>query len=329
MKTKTQPDIKADREHKLAGIIGQLFHLDLDWIGSAVQRAARLASPGHPVEPQNEPKQHPEAPTGPFLMTRKHHRGDILVWVPRRFDSYLIDDITGQYGYSHISIDCGEVNIPNGKPVMIESMVGKTVQNSYQDEYGPRSHLRIPLSRLGIDVEAFCDCVKSKVGEAYDALEALTLGEIDDPAKQVCSDLAAVCLPEEIRKSIARARRLGLVRRSAVSLHSKPADHNLKEFISPNGFAEYFGAPKGRDILKQEEVVVDPRPVTARPQPFVRHYWWRAALLFAVLGTVWLWLRNPAAVVKPMTARYPSARKTRPADGMATRADFSAAKLRV
>lgn len=292
MKKTTKTDLKTAREHKIEGLITQLFHLDLQWIGSALMRITRLFSQGHPVQPQNEPKQHPEIPTGPFLMTRKHHRGDLLIWVPRRFDSYLIDDITGQYGYSHVSIDCGEINVPNGKPVMIESTVGQTVKNAYQDTYGPRTHVRIPLAKAGIDPEQFCSCVQSKIGEAYDPLEALTLGEIDDPAKQVCSNLAAVCLPDEVRRDISRARQLGLVRRSAVSVHSKPSDHNLREFISPNGFAQYFGAPKGKKIRNKEEVYVNPRPVTSTSEPFIRHYGWRAVVLLAVLGAVWLWSRN-------------------------------------
>ncbi len=278
------------RERKISALVYQLLRVDLEWIGRALLWVTRLFSRQHRIQPENEPKSEPLPPTGPFVTTRKQQRGDLLAWVPRRFDSFLIDDLTGKYGYSHISIDCGETDVPTGKAVMVESTVGQTVQNKFLDEYGARNFARIPLSRAGIDPETFCKCVQSKIGQQYDALEALTLGQIDDPVKQVCSDLAAVCLPEEVRSDIAKASRVGLLRRGSVSIHSKPKDHNLKAFISPNAFAQYFGAPPGQDLVRADQWI-RPRRITSDPAPILALSLRRGLLLLALAGLGWLLLK--------------------------------------
>jgi hypothetical protein len=122
------------------------------------------------------------------------------------------------------------------------------------------------------------ECVKSKMGEQYDAWDAITLGEIVEPAKEVCSGLAADCLPENERQRIARAARLGLLHGASVSVHSKPSALKTKEFISPNGFAEYYGAPKGKKI-SGPNIVVQPQPIEISASrianQFGRHYGWK------------------------------------------------------
>ncbi len=164
----------------------------------------------------------------------------------------MIDELSGGYGYSHLAVDCGEVDIPSGRRVMVELTVGQKVHYAFQDEYGDRHFVCIPLAKAGIEVRLFCNCIRSKLGQKYDDEEALTLGVIDDPAKQICSDLATVCLPQEMRLDIARRHRAGLMHPLSAVRHGK-LDTNFRLFVSPNGFAEYFGAPRGRDLAGPDQ----------------------------------------------------------------------------
>jgi hypothetical protein len=139
-------------------------------------------------------------------------------------------------------------------------------------------------------------CVKSKMGEQYDTWDVITLGEIVDPAKEVCSGLAADCLPEKERQRIAWAKRLGLLRRASVSVHSKPGALKTKEFVSPNGFAEYYGAPEGRKITGPD-ITVQPQPVEISMESVAavaaRHQGWKlAAGVFAIVLLVFMLKRT-------------------------------------
>jgi hypothetical protein len=132
--------------------------------------------------------------------------------------------------------------------------------------------------------------VTAKTGESYDVLEALTLGEIDDPAKQICSDLAATCLPEPLRADIARLKRLGVIKGLAVSVHSSHPEHNLREFISPNGFAEYFQAPRGKQVLVPDQVA-EPRPLQVLSIRTARKWSTRVVTWLAIGMAAWAVLR--------------------------------------
>ena len=211
--------------------------------------------------------------------------GDLLLWVPRRIESFIIDDLTGGFGYSHVTVDIGEVDIPTGKPIMLEVTIGQSVERKFQDEYAGRPHVRIPLSKTGIDAEAFADCVKSKLGEQYSNLEALTLGEIDDPSKQVCSSLAGECLPEPVKREFAKARRRRLLRGASVSVHSPSKAPKTKVFISPNGFAQYYEAPKGKKLVSSE-TLVEPLPMDTSMRNVARKHGWKAGLILVGIGAV-------------------------------------------
>ena len=247
-------------ERKLIEWIIRLASSDLKWLGHILLQGLRFAWRHHPGPTQSHPHEGGAEPTGPYSTIRKQQMGDLLLWVPRWIDSYLIDDLTGGFGYSHNSVDTGEVDLPTGKPVMVEVILGKTVERKFQDEYADRAYARIPLSKTGVNPEKFVTCVKSRIGEPYDDLEAITLGEIDDPAKQVCSTLASDCLPETVLREIAKARRLDLLGRTSVSVHSPSTAAKTKIFISPNGFAEYYGAPQGKK-LRSPDFLVEPHPM--------------------------------------------------------------------
>ena len=193
---------------KQTGWILHLVRSDLKWLGHILLKGLLFAWRHEKIPIEGKPEK-TTLPDGPFTVKREHQAGDLLLWVPRQIDSILIDDLTGGYGYSHNSIDIGEVDEPTGKPVMIEVTLGQVVERKFQNEYKERAYARIPLSKIGVDTETFVDRVKSLLGEPYDTIETLTFGEIDDPAKQMCSNLAADCLPETMRREIARARRLG------------------------------------------------------------------------------------------------------------------------
>ncbi len=288
---------RLQRNHKLDQLVLVLIETGLKGLAHTILKAVRLKRRNEPIPIERDPKTIAKLPTGPYKTTRRAQVADLLLFVPRGLNSFLIDDMTGGYGYSHAAVDCGEVDEPTGRAVMIESTVGRTVERTFVDQYGPRPYVRIRLTKARINPEPYCECVKSKLGQPYDDLEALTWGQIDDPAKQVCSDLAAVCLPDEVREDIARASRLFLLRRHAVSVHSRPEEHGVREFISPNGFAEYFGAPKGEDIKGPDQLVI-PRVVTSSPAHAMVHvvhtrYWefGIAAGLVTLIG-LFLWRKH-------------------------------------
>jgi hypothetical protein len=291
-----------EEEHQLSRLVTQLFHSDLAWLHRGLMKILRIRWRGRSIRAENEQKEEAPLPGGPFATTRKKQLGDLLLWVPRRIDSFLINDLTGGYGYSHATIDTGEIDLPTRKPVMAEITIGQTVSRKFQDEYRQRPFARVPLAQSGLDVEQFVSCVKGKLGEQYDGLEAITLGEIDDPAKEVCSGLAADCLPESARKRIARARRMGLLHRASVSVYSGAEAAHTREFISPNGFAEFYGAPKGK-TLPGPDTLVTPRLVDDSTQRIasaaVRQPVWKLGLGLAVAGLLFLgvlgfdpWRRN-------------------------------------
>lgn len=149
----------------------------------------------------------------------------------------IIDKITGGYGYSHVAIDCCEVEKETGKRLMIEA-TSHGVERSYQDRYGSRAVERVPLR--GVDCKKFCDSVKSKIGQQYDITEAITLGLVDADDKQICSGLAKNGLKDAGSSIIEEIiRRSGSLGKNSVIVYP-----DGKIFISPNGFAEFFGVPR-------------------------------------------------------------------------------------
>ena len=210
-------------------------------------------------------------PTGPFQVTHSEALGDLLVFVPRNEISRTINTFTGRYGYSHLAIDCGDVDIPTGNRVMIEVTMGAGVHYGFQAEYGSRPYVRIPLRPVGIDVEQFCACVHKKVGEKFDNLEAITLGILDNPARQICSDLATNCLPETIRDEIARCHRRAVIHPLAAVRDERPG-LRIRLFMSPNGFAEFFGAPPGRQVREPNQLV-NPQIQNSRDAKFPLKLW--------------------------------------------------------
>ena len=193
-------------------------------------------------------------PKGPFKHGGKGYRCSLLIFVPRSTLSAVINDLSGRYGYSHLAVDCGDVDIPTGKRVMIESTVGVGVHTSFQDEYDDRNFVRIPLDNIGINTAEFCDCVRSKLGEKFDKKEALTFGILHNPAEQICSDLASGCLPLKIRIEIARHYRAGILHPDLAMNSQKKPKKDFYLFISPNSFAEYFGAPKGKQLTRPDQL---------------------------------------------------------------------------
>lgn len=201
-----------------------------------------------------EPPVETQVPAGPFQVAAKEHEGDLLLFVPRNETGRTISSLTGRYGYSHLAIDCGEIDEPTGRPVMIEATVGLGVHYAFQDEYGKRPFVRVPLSRTGMDVQGFCECIHARVGEKFDDLEAISLGILDNPARQICSDLATVCLPQELRQEIARCHRKAVIHPLSAVRDKKPGD-KFRLFMSPNGFAEFLGVPKGKGIERPDQLV--------------------------------------------------------------------------
>jgi len=203
-----------------------------------------------------EPAQKEGFPTGPMRDGGEGRESSLLIFVPRNTVSALINDMTGRYGYSHLAVDCGEIDIPTGKRVLIESTFGHGVHHSFQDEYGERKFVRIPLEKAGVNTAEFYACIYSKLGEKFDYEEALTIGLVHDPKRQICSDLATACLPDTVRTDIARYHQQGFLHsHAAMRLHEVSNENKpVRLFVTPNGFAEYFGAPKGEQLAGPDQL---------------------------------------------------------------------------
>jgi hypothetical protein len=210
---------------------------------------AAALKPGSPGKSylDTEPPLEKTVPAGPFRSATGTAQADLLLYVPRNPIGRTIDDLTGRYGYSHLAIDCGEVDLPTGRRVMIESTVAPGVHYAFLEEYGQRPYARVPLRNTGMDIEAFCACVHAKVGDHFDDLEVISLGMLDNPARQICSDLATVCLPEEMREEIARYHHKAVVHPLA-AVKDERQGPGFRLFMSPNGFAEFLGAPVGKEL---------------------------------------------------------------------------------
>jgi diacylglycerol kinase family enzyme len=249
----------------------------LRWLGARplTNGFLRLVGLARRDEPAVGTRMPPPAalPAGPFAVQAREDAPALLIFVPRSLRSRIIDAVTGGYGYSHVAVDLAEIDEPTGKRVMIESAPGHPVQRSFQDSYGQRPFVRVSLQGKGIDLEAFSACIRSKLGEAYDGIEAITFGEVDDPARQTCSDLATVCLPRDLQEDIVVRHAARQLPRASVSAHHV-GKQSFRAFVSPNAFAAYFGAMPGERLSGPDQ------PVTAvrrRKQP--RHPL-RAKLIF-------------------------------------------------
>ncbi len=256
-------------------------------VGHSLIGFLRFLHRNQPIGPANIPEK-PDRPSGPFVPATEGTKCALIIFVPRNFKSRFIDNITGKYGYSHVAVDCGEIDQPTGKRVMIESTLFDVVHRSFEDTYGERPYVKIPLDNIGMDIESFCQCIKSKLGEKYDYAEVLTWDEVDDPARQVCSDLAAVCMPDWLVEEVARARDNGDLPRHSISASHRRSGQ-LDMFISPNAFAKFLGAPHGED-LDGPGVIVQPHLLVSPPKPRTRLIPPIAYPALALLGiTAWFY----------------------------------------
>jgi len=253
----------------VAWVVRRLMARDALLASRAVLKIARHRLKDQPVQAEEAAAEKKAKPRGPF--TNNGHC-DLFIFVPRSLESFLIDEGTGRYGYSHVAVDCGEVEAATGKRVMIESSPGLGVHRNYQDHYGSRPFVRLPFAFAQTDPEEFRKCIQSRVGEKYDKLEVLTWGQVDDPAKQICSDLVAACLSPRTLAAFERKERAGRLGPRTMSSHRK-FGRSSHIFISPNGFAQYLGAPHGKEIHHPDEEVepqVGRRPSRVfDPWPFV------------------------------------------------------------
>ncbi len=234
-----------------------------------------------------EPPLEKTKPAGPFRTAAEEHKADLLLFVPRNEISRTINDLTGRYGYSHMAIDCGEIDQPTGRRVMIEVAVISGVHYSFQNEYGRRPFVRIPLRKVGIEVGQFCECVHAKVGEKFDDLEAITLGILDNPARQICSDLATICLPAKMQEEIARCHRRAVIHPLS-AVRNERSSSKFRLFMSPNGFAEFLRAPQGRK-LKQPDQLAEPHLQDSNNNALLPKLWKRGDTF---VTSVWRYIRR-------------------------------------
>jgi hypothetical protein len=69
----------------------------------------------------------------------------------------------------------------------------------------------------------------------------------------MCSDVAIVCLPNEMREEIARCHRKAVIHPLSAVRDERPGP-GFRLFMSPNGFAEFLGVPKGNEIKGPDQL---------------------------------------------------------------------------
>lgn len=188
----------------------------------------------------------PPVPKGP-IQVKNNPKATLFIFQAEQdllYFSKSINLLTGNYGYSHVSLDIGEIDEDTGKNIMIESMPGG-VTRSFQDEYGDRKFVKINLEPYGIDYGKFSECVKSKLGDPFDWLGLFTFGNLDEKQSEVCVDVPVRCFPQKLTENIIKKYNENQLPKNSVMVH-----HLFKNrvLISPNALAKYFGAPNGKDL---------------------------------------------------------------------------------
>ncbi len=239
-----------------------------------------------------EPPLEKSLPKGPYKFVAPKSQADLLLFVPRNKIGRTIDDLTGRYGYSHLAIDFGEVDIPTGRRVMIESTVAPGVHYAFLEEYGDRPFLRIPLQNTGMDVQQFSECVHAKVGDHFDDLEVITFGILDNPARQICSDVATVCLPDAMQEAIIRCHEGLVLHPLSIARHEMPGFRE-RLFVSPNGYAEYFGVPRGNTIHGRDQLA-EPHIQESSREDLIPKLW---KLGDAAVTNVWKVIKSQAVEI--------------------------------
>src|SRR5437588_7666171 len=124
-KVASEADELLGTERVLTAVIGTAFSANLHWLARPLLRLARWQSRDQPIGRRKGKDQKPR-PTGPFVVNAEHECA-LLIFVPRSLKSHFIDDLTGAYGYSHIAVDAGELDVPTRRPVMTESTLSYVV----------------------------------------------------------------------------------------------------------------------------------------------------------------------------------------------------------
>ncbi len=159
----------------------------------------------------------------------------ILVFEANSGIGGLINGATGNYGYSHVAIDCG-IKDRNGKNMIVEAIEEGVVirPDNVYGSFDTRKYAKLSIGSKNFSPEEFCRCVKEKVGQPYDYWGASLLIFGKNPAqdKTYCSAVVSKCLPSSI------IRELGLREDRAAS---------------PNDLAKALGAPPAGSLLSPTE----------------------------------------------------------------------------
>lgn len=140
--------------------------------------------------------------------------GDIVLFAADSAAGHVIDHATCGYGYSHAGLVCNSRLI---------DATSEGIEDNPLDQALNREHSIIRLDLTDSQVEALCNCVRSKNPSDFDYIEAVTFGTIDSPGKEMCTMLIMHCLDE-----------IGVDR----------AELGLAGFVSPNDIARTYGAPR-------------------------------------------------------------------------------------
>lgn len=138
-----------------------------------------------------------------------------------------IDRKTGRWGYSHVSIDGGEIDKKTGEPLIFDADDRDGVIRRPRSYYNGRRFVEVELSDLA-GAEAY-GAARMMIGTPYDTMELIGPRNQNPRDGIVCSTFVWHCMPQSIRDQI---------------MECKEGLCSFNNLPTPNQLARALGAPK-------------------------------------------------------------------------------------
>jgi hypothetical protein len=184
-----------------------------------------------------------------------------------------LNELTGDFYYTHMAVDCGEVRDTTPDPRITkpgcDTLAGTRFTVDSEPRCGvrrvdlatwkSRPHARIAvrhLEPLGVECSEFCQHVNQLIGRPFGGMK-LQSPSTANPDDIICADV----ITRSLERSLQNRFRFFL---EALAEHEYPVPPPLtyvlsdgSALISPNGYARAFGLPEGRKLRGCVEFVPD------------------------------------------------------------------------